>query len=514
MRALELRPASATAHYNLANALQEAGAREEAIAGYRRALQLQPDYPMAASALAHQLQQICDWDGLDKLARSVVDSVDAAAERGTKAGVSPFIFFALPISTTAQQQLCCARQWVAGLVKPAVLPSRPTRPNRSTVKPKIRLGYLSSDYHYHATSMLVVEMFEKHDRNRFEVIGYSYGRPDDSPMRHRLVQALDRFVDVRELSQLDAARRIAADDVDILIDLKGYTWGARTQILAERPAPIQVNYLGFPGTMGALFIDYILVDDFIAPPDQQPFYSERLVHLPGCYQVNDSRRTIAERTPSRAECGLPEHGFVFCSFNNNYKITPEVFAAWMRILQAVPLSVLWLFESNQAAAANLRREAVARGISAERLVFAPRLPLAEHQARFRVADLFLDTFPVNAHTTASESLWSGCPLLTIAGETLVARVAGSLLCAVGLPELITTSLEEYEKLAVELATDPTRLADLRTRLAANRTAATVFDGGVFARSVEVAYERMWELYVSGMPPATFAVDRGLRHTGN
>ena len=289
------------------------------------------------------------------------------------------------------------------------------------------------------------------------------------------------------------------------MDLKGYTADARPQILAHRPAPIQVNYLGYPGTMGTSLVDYILVDDFVVPADQQPFYAERLVHLPGCYQPNDSRRAIAAATPSRAECGLPAAGFVFGCFNSSYKITPEVFGTWMRLLSAVPDSVLWLFEAQSTAAANLRREATSRGIAADRLIFAPRLPPADHLARHRLTDLFLDTFPVNAHTTASDALWAGCPLLTISGDTFIARVAGSLLRAVGLSELVTSSLAEYEALALRLARDPKQLALLRARLEANRHTSALFDGGRIARSLEQAYATMWEIHAAGEQPRAFRV---------
>ncbi len=325
-------------------------------------------------------------------------------------------------------------------------------------------------------------------------------------MRRRLIEGLDQFADLRNVSDAEAARRIAADGVDILVDLKGHTREARTQIFAYRPAPIQVNYLGYPGTMGAPFIDYILVDDFVVPADQQPFFTEKLVHLPGCYQVNDNQREISAHTPSHAECGLPDQGFVFCCFNNGYKITPAIFDAWMNLLKAVPGSVIWLLEINRLAPANLRREAEARGVAAQRLVFAPRQPLAEHLARHRAADLFLDCFPVNAHTTASDALWAGLPVLTIAGETFVSRVAGSLLRTIGLPELIMTSLEDYAAMALRLARDPALLGDLRARLAASRKTSPLFDGGRFARNLEQAYVSMWETHAAGEQPLAFAVN--------
>jgi predicted O-linked N-acetylglucosamine transferase (SPINDLY family) len=324
-------------------------------------------------------------------------------------------------------------------------------------------------------------------------------------MRRRLVRALDHFVDLRDASFREAAQRIADDGVDILVDLKGYTKDNRVQILTLRPAPVQVNYLGYPGTMGAPFMDYILVDDFVVPAQQQPFFTEKLVHLPGCYQVNDSRREISRHGPSRAEAGLPEEGFVFCCFNNSYKITPEVFGVWMELLKEVPGSVLWLLEGNRLAPANLLREADARGVAAQRLVFAPRCLLPEHLARHRLADLFLDTFPVNAHTTASDALWAGCPLLTIAGETFVSRVAGSLLRTIGLPELVTNSFDEYRAMALRLARDADLLAAVRGRLETNRQTSPLFDAGRFAPNIEEAYRTMWEIYSSGQPPRAFAV---------
>jgi predicted O-linked N-acetylglucosamine transferase (SPINDLY family) len=325
-------------------------------------------------------------------------------------------------------------------------------------------------------------------------------------MRARLMRAFDRFVDIRPLSHRAAAERIRDDAVDILIDLKGYTQHARPQIAAFRPAPVQVSYLGFPATMGAAFIDYVIVDDVVAPASAQPFFAEKLVHLPGCYQVNDRARAIAASAPARADCGLPRAGFVFCSFNNTYKITPDFFACWMRLLAAVPDSVLWLLEANDLVARNLRREAQARGIDPARLVFAPRAPLAEHLARHRNADLFLDTLPCNAHTTASDALWAGLPVVTCAGSTFAGRVAGSLLTAMGMSDLIAASPAEYERTALALARDPRKLADLRARLSRARAASTVFDLPRTARHLEAAYARMWRRWCAGESPVAFSVD--------
>ncbi|MFO0950027.1 MAG: tetratricopeptide repeat protein [Isosphaeraceae bacterium] len=501
VRALESKPDFAEAHFNLGTALRDLGRLDEAVASYRRALELRPDHAACRGFLVHTLQHLCEWNDLESLARSVVDGVsDGGGEP-----ISPFVFLALPTATTAEQQLRCARDWADRRLRAAVEPATPVVPRKTEPPSKIVVGYLSADFHSHATALLIAELFERHDRGRFEVFGYSYGPDDGSPMRRRLVRAFDRFTDLKNASHRESARRIEADGVDVLVDLKGYTQDARTEILARRPAPVQVNYLGYPGTMGAAFVDYVLVDEFVVPPDQQEFFTERLVHVPGCYQVNDGRREIAARTPTRAECGLPEDGFVFCSFNNTYKITPEMFDAWMSILRAVPGSVLWLLEGNRFAPGRLRCEAEARGVSAERLVLAPRLPSPEHLARHRQADLFLDSFPYNAHTTASDALWAGLPVLTRTGRTFASRVAGSLLHTLGLDELITHSLDEYQAAAVRLARDAESLAELRSRLAANRETSPLFDAGGFARNIEKAFERMREIHAAGESPRGFAV---------
>jgi len=501
-----LKPDSALAYNSLGDAFREQGKLDEAVACFRRALELKPSYASALGSLVHELQHVCCWDDLRVLSERVIEAIDQDSDVGLAAPVAPFGFLALPLMTTAEQQRKSARQWVNQQLKVKGEFGYDRAHNRTAApKTKMIVGYLSADFHSHAVAYLIAELIEKHDRSRFAIHGYSYGPDDGSAMRGRLVRAFDRFVDVRNLSHSQAAQRIAGDEVQILVDLTGYTKNARTRILALRPAPIQVNYLGYPGTMGASFIDYILVDDYIVPSDQQPSFTEKLVHLPGCYQVNDSQREIASCTPSRAECGLPEAGFVFCSFNNNFKITPEMFGVWMELLKEVPGSVLWLLEGNRFAPANLCREAKRRGVAAERLVFAPHKPLAEHLARHRLADLFLDTFPYNAHTTASDALWVGCPVLTMAGETFASRVAASLLRVLGLPELITRSLADYQDAALRLARNAGLLAALRERLEASRKESQLFNADWFARNLEKAYSAMWEIYASGEAPRAFTV---------
>jgi protein O-GlcNAc transferase len=348
-------------------------------------------------------------------------------------------------------------------------------------------------------------MFENHDHARFETTALSFGPPSESRERTRLLAAFDRFLDVRMQSDQSVVELMRTLEIDIAIDLKGFTQDARTGILARRPAPVQVSYLGYPGTMGARYIDYLIADRFVIPDQQRPAYSEKVVWLPECYQVNDAKRPITAFTSSRGSTGLPEGAFVFCCFNASYKITPELFDVWMRLLRDIPTSVLWLIAGRSHAPDNLRCEAQARGVAPDRLVFAPVTSSQEHLARHQLADLFLDTHPYNAHTTASDALWAGLPVLTYAGETFAGRVAGSLLQAVGLSELVTLSLEDYEALARELASNPARLAVLRQKLAQGITTASLFDTVRTTRHIEAAFATMWERHCRDEPPQAFAV---------
>jgi predicted O-linked N-acetylglucosamine transferase (SPINDLY family) len=473
--ALLIKPDHAGALTQRGNALYDLGRPDYASAFHRRALRVNPHHTGACAELVSCLQQACAWDDIAYWQQELLSRIPEQA-----AHIQPFPL--LSFDSTPAQQLAVARK----VIRPAeALPVQPPRGDG-----KIRLGYLSGDFRDHPVARLIVELIERHDRGRFDVTGYSYGPEDGSPIRQRLVEAFDRFADVRPLSHIDAARLIHRDGIDVLIDLTGHTHGGRPQILAFRPAPVQVNFLGYPGTMGTDFIDYIIADPVCVPPGDEAFFSEKIVRLPDSYQPNDSKRQISPHTPSREAAGLPDQGMVFCCFNNAFKITPAVFALWMRLLSQVPGSVLWLLDANAAAKDNLRREAAKAGIAPERLVFAPRLPLADHMARHRLADLFLDTLPYNAHTTASDALWTGLPVLTCRGETFAGRVAASLLTAVGMPELITASLAEYEALALTLANDPSRIAALKQKLAANRDTAPLFDTGRFARNIEAAYERI------------------------
>jgi predicted O-linked N-acetylglucosamine transferase (SPINDLY family) len=499
-QALALRPAFADAYYNLANALRAQGDLAEAATHYRHVLALKPDHAESENQLMHQLQHLCEWENLDAL----VTRQRSLLRMTPSAKIPPFTILSIP--TSPAEQLLSARNWVANcLTAIGHLREGLGFHFPRTAKPRIRVGYLSADFRQHPVASLMAELFDLHDRVCFEVVAYSYGPDDGSAIRKRIIRTCDQFVDIRAAAFTEAARRIHADGVDILVDLMGYTQGARTQIPALRPAPIQVNYLGYPGTLGAEFMDYLITDRFITPPDQAPFFAEQLVYLPDCYQVNDRQRTIAEQVPSRTACGLPDPGFVFACFNNTYKITPAVFDVWMRLLQRVPGSVLWLLAANPSVVTNLRREAQAREVAPARLVFAPRVAHADHLARLCLADLFLDTLPVNAHATCSDALWAGLPVLTSAGETFISRVAGSLLRAIGLPELIIHSLEEYEAVGLRLAQHPAELEGIRERLAKNRLTAPLFDTPRFTRHLETAYQFMWEIYLRGEPPRQIEV---------
>jgi protein O-GlcNAc transferase len=494
-QALTHKPDFPEASYNLGSAKRELGDLSGAIATYRNALRLRPEYADAFSQLVYHRAQACQWDDYQAGQQKLLDMV--------RAGVRVPPFYLLSTTASSSDQLICARQWIGPIRPPpqAVFNHKP-----AAEEARLRLGYLSGDFHQHSTAHLMAELFERHNRDRFEVFAYSYGPDDHSPMRARLASAFDRFIELRALSHREAARVIHADKVDILVDLKGYTHHARPAIAAYRPAPVQVSYLGYPATMGADFIDYIIVDPFVVPASQQPFFSERLVHLPCSYQVNDRRREVASDRRSRKDWGLPTEGLVLCSFNNSYKISPVVFDIWMRLLRSVPASVLWLLEANELAKDNLRSEAQKRGVDCSRLIFAPVVPSAEHLGRHRHADLFLDTLPCNAHTTASDALWVGLPVLTCSGGTFAGRVAGSLLMAIGMPELVTGSLEEYEQLALALARDPQRLFALRRKLETNREASALFDLPKLTGNIEAAYARMWQAWLSGQTPAAFSIE--------
>jgi predicted O-linked N-acetylglucosamine transferase (SPINDLY family) len=439
----------------------------------------------------------CDWrDYAVNVARIIADV------RAGKRAVEPFAMLGIPSSP--DDQLRCAQTWIHDHAPPIAFANVVHAPR---VHSRIRVAYMSANFRDHPLGYLMAALFERHDRARFEVIAISLGRSDGSAMRARLERAFDGFVDATGQSDEQVAARIRDMDVDILVDRNGFTSGARLGIFARRPAPIQVNYLAYPGTMGTPCIDYVIADDVVIPRDAHAAFTEKVVYLPDSYLVNDDTRAAASRTPTRTEAGLPENGFVFCCFNNSFKITPDFFDVWMRLLRQVDGSVLWLMEGNASVRRNLQREASARGVQPDRLVFAHRLPNAEHLARHRLARLFLDTLPCNAHTTASDALWMGVPVVTCMGTTFAGRVAASLLRAVGMPELVTHSLADYEALAMRLASDGDALARVANRLAERRAASTLFDTDATRRVIERAYAEMWARRQRGDPPASFEVDR-------
>ncbi len=495
-RWIRIDPHSADAFHALALDLQQQGRIDEAFDGYRSAIALRPEaLPAVASAL-WLAQRMADWT-------AVAEYSDLVLRRATEEpqAVSPFQLMSLP-GATRTHLLAHARALSATIARNGPVRysiARFERPSR------LRVGYLSSDFHGHPVAYLTAEIFELHDRERLEVFIFSYGPDDGSAMRRRLEAGCEHFIDVSSVSDEAAARRIHGERIQVLVDLKGYTADDRPGIAACRPAPIQVNWLGFPGTMGADWIDYLIADPTVVPHEHEPDYAEKLVRLPHCYQPNDRKRPSGTAGLSRSACGLPETGLVFCCFNQSYKIEPSVFAIWMRLLSRVPESVLWLLEENRWAKENLRKEAFSRGVSQERLVFAPIRPLAEHLARYAVADLVLDTFPYTSHTTGSDALWAGCPMLTIMGETFASRVAASLLVNVGLEQLIAKSFAEYEALALELAHDRPRLEALRHRLRERRDTLPLFDSPRFVRALESAYGRMWERFDEGKAPEGFDV---------
>jgi predicted O-linked N-acetylglucosamine transferase (SPINDLY family) len=484
--AARMAPDDLQIHVNLLTHQMGLAHYAEAEATLLRTLELDPGNPYALSMLVHSRQQRCIWAGLDGLFADVNAALARPPHGDGRYTVNPFPLLAMP--SDARAQLCAAQRWAATIAPAAPVP-RPevTMPAGA----RLRVGFLSSDLREHPMVHLQLEHWERIDRARIETFGYGLRATDPGPIGKRAERAFEHFADVSAESTERIHRTIRADGIAILFDLNGYTAGGNSQLLGLRPAPIQVNSIGFPGTLGAGWYDYILVDRFGAPEAMQPFYAERLWHMPHASYPSDTTRAPAGPPPPRSACGLPENGFVFCCFNKSFKILPAVFAIWMRLLQAVPTSVLWLLASDADAAGNLRREAAAAGIDRSRLIFAPKIPQEQHLARHAAADLLLDTFPYGAHTTTNDALLAGLPVLTCAGETLVTRLAGSQLHAIGLPELVAADFVEYEAMALRLAREPLTLAALRARLAANRQTHPLFDMAGYTRDFEDGLEAIW-----------------------
>ncbi len=484
--ALGINPDYAEATYNAGSLLGNLGHHDQAIACFDRALRLKPSYARARAWKLHQLRAICDWAGF---------AADAGAVAGLGiAGEAVPPFFMLCLEDDPARHLIRARRFAE-----AYFPkTRPAPPFRPAARPaRLQIGYFSADFHEHATMHLMARLFELHDRSRFRIHAFSYGPDTGDAMRARVKQAFDAFHDVRVLGDEEIANLARREGIDIAVDLKGHTKDSRAGLFAYRAAPVQVSYLGYPGTMGAPFMDYLVADRTVVPEEQRRHYSEKLIYLPHSYQANDDTREIAQPTPTRRELGLPEEAFVFCCFNNSYKITAAEFDVWMRLLGNIGGSVLWLLKSSPSAERNLRKQAQRRHIDPDRLVFAERAAPAWHLARHCRADLFLDTFVYNAHTTASDALWAGLPLVTWAGKGFASRVAASLLRACGLPELVADSPERYEQLAHALAINPQKLAELRAKLLAARHVAPLFRTHEFVRQLERGFDEAYRRSFAG-----------------
>ncbi len=500
---IQLRPSYVEVYCNLGSVLKASGEPEAARTCYLKALRVQPQSIEALNGLIVQQQELCSWHDFESLSNKLIQLVEKASQLGIRHQLTPISYLGLPTVTTPTQQLNFARDFFSnrfGNIAPIGLNER-IGPRRDSPQ-RIRVGYLSGDLQTHPVGLSICELLENHDRNRFEVFAYSFGVDDRSKNRQRIVHACDEFVELGQESFGDSARRIHRDGIDILVDLMGHTYNARTEILAMRPAPIQIQFLGFPATMGAPCIDYIIADEFVVPMDQSANYSEQIIRLPNSFFPQDSKRLASDWSTSRSDHGLSENMKVLCSFNNSSKITPVVFGAWMRILREVSDSLLWIYVQNDHAAFNLQKEAVSNGVDSNRLVFARRLPnLDDHLARYCLADLFLDTFPYNAHSTAADAIWMGCPVLTLTGQTFASRVAGSLLKEVGCGELVTSSLEEYESKGIALARDATELTRLRTQLEQRRVTQLISCSQQYAHDIERAFTIVWDNYVAGLQPA-------------
>jgi protein O-GlcNAc transferase len=496
-KALALKPHLAGAWFARGCVLTEFKRYDEAFAAYDKAFVLDPDLPGIEGFRLHTKMHSCDWSDFGK------DSKSLLASAKNQKDTLPWIL--LSIHASAQQQLEYATLWA---LKNYPVSCAPIWKGEIYKNKRIRVGYLSSDLRSHAVAYLMAGIFESHDRRRFETFALSTGHDDKSTMRDRLTRAFDQFIDVSDKSDREIADQIRALDIDILVDLIGYTSDPRAAILAQRPAPVQVAYLGYAATTGASFVDYLIADRTVIPPSHQMHYMEKIVYLPNSYLPHDIKgRQISDKPLMRSDFDLPKSDFVFCCFNNAYKINPEVFQSWMTIMKATDGSVLWLSELHETAQSNLKKKARAAGVDPRRLVFAKRLALAaEHLARHQLADLFLDTTPYNAHTTASDALWAGLPVLTQLGEAFAGRVVASLLNTIGLPELIARSQTEYEKLAIGLANSPANLRKIREQLKTNRLTSPLFDTRLFTRHLEGAYEAMYRRYQAGLAPDHITVE--------
>ena len=493
-KAIAIKPDYARAYNNMGATLNDHGKLEEAIEALNKAIAIKPDYEASRASKLYLQALICDWD-------NIAEDVNLIPRLGTsEEDISPFALLSLedaPDTHFTRSKIFAKAKFPQ---KPLPLLGIP-----SQMPKRLRIGYFSADFHEHATMYLMAQIFTVHDKAQYEIFAYSYGSNSHSAMQNRLINEVDTFHDISQLNNTDIIELVLREKLDVAVDLKGYTKDSKTNLFSYRLAPIQINYLGYPGTLGADFIDYIVADSIVIPEDKQQHYSEQVMYLPHTYQPNDNTRAISQKVQTREDMGLPSDGFVFCCFNNNYKISPKEFGIWMRLMTKVGGSVLWLLKSNKWAEQNLKKEAEARGISADRVIFAERVENSEHLARHRLADLFLDTFNVNAHTTASDALWAGLPVVTKLGRGFAARVAGSLLSAVGLPELITHDEEAYEVLILKLATNPKKLDKIKKKLEVNRLSQPLFNTEQYTKHLENGYRQAYQKYFDGESPNTIIV---------
>ena len=490
-KAVALQPNMTEGWFNKGKIFGELKRYEEALHAYLTAYQLRPNEPFLLGIILHYKMLICDWADLEGIYSKVQQDL-----RAHQLVAEPFGFQG--IATSEKDLLETAR-----IFAKYRFPATAKVASESVNKPKnekIRIAYLCGEFRDQATSVLMTGVYECHDPQYFEIYALDNGWDDGGILRPRMKNAFKEMIDISQKTDLEVIQLIQDLNIDILVNLNGYFGDGRQNIFAAHPAPIQVNYLGFPGTLGAEYMDYLIADPVVIPPASRVHYVEKIAYMPDSYQANDGKRIISERQFSRAELGLPEKGFIYCCFNNNYKITPETFDCWMRILQAVEGSVLWLIQDNVPAEKNLQAEALKRGVSPDRIIFAKRLPLPEHLARHNIADLFLDTLPYNAHTTASDALWAGLPVLTLPGSTFPGRVAASLLSALAMQELIVQTPEEYERRAIELARDKAALKAIKERLAMNRLTKPLFNTPLFTKNLEALYQKMYERHEANLAP--------------
>jgi protein O-GlcNAc transferase len=502
--ALAINPYNAVAHLNLGICQMGVGKSLEAADSYRRALDINPDYSKACAYLVGQLQQECAWQELKHWSQKLDDLTKRSIDRKEQPAETPF----LNITRHADPAInyAVAKLWCGNVTRPVSnFQRRFDFTGRFTRDRKITIGYLSNNFRNHPAAQLVHDLFGLHNRNRFNVFCYSYGKNDGSPFGVKIRRNSDRFVELHNLSHIKSAEKIFGDKVDILVDLAGHTEGNRMEICSLRPAPLQVRYLGMPGTTGADYFDYIITDPIVIPEEHAPFYSEKFVYLPHCYQMNSTRPGFSDYGFTRKNLGLPENDFVFCSFNTSYKLDPVMFDVWMSILKRVSGSVLWLLKGKETVERNLRLEAEIRDVDPNRLVFADKLPKSEHLVRLRYADLALDTRIVNGAITTSDTLWSGVPVLAVQGSHFASRMSSSILSAVGLQEMVANSLEQYESLAVGLADNAGKLKRLKEKLENNRKTETLFDTSQFVKYLEKAYAEMLKIFLAGGKPRQIKV---------